>query len=90
MARSDGRFRGLDGAPLVGAQRKAIAESFPSQQRLGLVQVLPRQSLEPLRRIPAIQGAGKVFGAAQIPKPDATAGTQLAQIGPAVTGEGKG
>ena len=49
LSRSNRRFRGLDGTTLVGAQRKAIAEGFPSQLRIGLGQILPRQSQKPLR-----------------------------------------
>ena len=90
LALRDARFGLANGALLVGPQRKAKVKCRVVQARMGSHFVGLQQVLEPGRAVPAVQGQAAVFRLAQVAKPDAALGGQLAQIRPAVGREHKG
>lgn len=57
---------------------------------MGRFGVLLEQGGQALRAVPAVQGAAEVLRPAQVTEPDTALGGKLAQVGPAVGGEGEG
>ena len=88
-AGGDAAFDGADGIFLVGAKGEAVVEFFAGEFLFGGGFVAFEEDVESGGGVPAFKGAADVVGAAEVSKPDAAAGFELAEEGAAIGGEGE-